>query len=113
MKRTRCNVIRIVNPLADGHRYTTAKSAARFVGRGIAVWCEGRRSIRIVRNQELCAVGITSLAHELARQQDDRLVAQRRGGMVWWNGADQRDAAMHPPFRNVQFSRPGDLRRAA
>lgn len=107
MPRTRSNVIRILNPVAEGHRYTTSKSAARFVERGIAVWAEGRRSIRMTRNQELCAIGRSSIAHELARQQDDRLVSQRKGGMVWWNGADQRDSAMHPPFRNVQFPRIG------
>ena len=107
MPRTRSNVIRILNPVAEGHRYTTSKSAARFVARGIAEWCEGRRSIRMTRSQELCAIGQTALAHELARQMDDRLIAQRKGGQVYWNGADTREGAMHPPFCNVQFPRIG------
>jgi hypothetical protein len=98
-------VIQIANPVDGGASYTTRKSAARLVSRGVAVEREGK--LVMVRHVQSCAVGRTSFAHELIRMADDKLVAARRGGQVYWNGADQRDDATHPPFRNVQFPRPG------
>jgi hypothetical protein len=103
--RERTNIIQIGNPVAGGSRYTTRKSAARLIRRGVAVERDGK--LVMVSHVQFCAVGRTSLAHELVRIADNKLVAARRGGQVYWNGADQRDDATHPPFRNVQFPRPG------
>lgn len=30
----------------------------------------------------------------------------RTGGIVWWNGCDLRDGAMHRPGENVVYPRP-------
>jgi hypothetical protein len=51
MSRVRQNSVEILNPIPGGARYTTRKSARKFVRRGLAVFEDGDAAVRFLDDQ--------------------------------------------------------------
>lgn len=97
-------IVRIENPLPGGSSYTSPKNALRFIAREMAEFtgpCSIRFLDRDIRVERVIAAERRLILRDEA---DDRMVAERMGGRLPWNGCDVRDKAFHLPFTAQVFA---------
>jgi hypothetical protein len=72
-----------------------------MVQRGIAVPSSDGTRITFLTPEWLMKLNVKDAQSRM----DDAFVEQR-GGVLWWNGCDHRDAACHRPGENVVYPQP-------
>ena|SRR6185369_4127982 len=96
--------IRIENPLPGGSNYTSPKNALSFVAREMAEFT-GPRAIRFIERDVRTTLAVAAEKRLLQRDEaDDRMISERLGGRLPWNGCDKRDKAFHLPFTAQVFA---------
>ena len=84
--------IEIANPRLGGMRYTSDRTAADLVKRGIAIWLpDGRIQFRGEGDLRRRAAEMRQTFRE-----EEYEFARNRGGIVFWNGSDH-PLLMHRP----------------
>lgn len=96
-------VIHIANPLFGGSKYTTLRRANKLVANNRAVFVSSTEILFTHRHQ--AAWQMAAVKAELNSKYDDKLVSERAGGQLPWNGADTRDNAFHLPFTSSVYRR--------
>jgi hypothetical protein len=102
------STVSILNPMPGGVRYTSLKSAKRYVDRGRAVWV-GSSAIRFDHStqQRDMAEALRRMRQPWRYLDDDKAVDQLKHRALPWNGADTRDGVFHRPFEASVFPRVG------
>lgn len=82
--------VKILNP-GSGKKYTSLKRAKELVWSGRAKWeVQGN-------GQEIRLTELAERIRERQEVQERIALAQYRGGIVFWNGADHNPGAMRKP----------------
>ena len=77
-----------------------------YVRRGIAVWIAIGAVLEFLPNRVLTTSTREAYQAMQDAEIDDGIRRNRPGGVVWWNGCDLREGAMHLPGENVVYPRP-------